>query len=133
VGAFPRTVAQAAEGTGEAYRGTVARVVAAEDIAEASPRTVAQGAVGLRPAKLAFAEVILAEPPLAEQPMARPVRLPPGPAVRLRTSRRSARCFPSDRHNCCRMPYSFLLLKPDSSQSIRVWPAAQASQPEQIL
>jgi hypothetical protein len=108
--ASQRTVARAAEDTAEAFRGTAAQVGAAVDIAEARPSTVAKEAVGLQLAELAFAEVILAEQPLAEQPMARPVLLPPGQAVRLRTSRRSARCFPSDRHNCCRMPYSILSL-----------------------
>jgi hypothetical protein len=133
VEASPRTVAQAAEGIAEVSRGTVAQVVVAEDIAEALPRTAARVAVGLPLEELVLAEVILAELPLAEQPMARPVHLLPGPSARLRISHRSVRCFPSARHNCCRMPYSFPLLKPDSSHSFRVRPAdAQASEPQQI-
>ena len=90
---------------------------AAEEIVEASPRRVAQVAVGLPPAEQA----------LAEQPLERPVRFPLSPSDRLRISRRSVRCLLIDRHNCCKMPYSFSLLKPDSSQSFRVRLAAAAA------
>jgi hypothetical protein len=108
VEASPRTVAQgSAEDIAEASPRTVAQGV--EDIAEAFPRTVAQGPAGMPLAGQPFAEQAL-----AEQPLARPVRLLFGPSDRLRISRRSVRCFPIDRHNCCKMPYYFSLLKPNS-------------------
>jgi hypothetical protein len=67
-----------------------------------------------------LAEQPFAEQALAERPRARPARPQIGLSDRLRISRRSVRCLPFDRHNYCKMPYPFSLLKPDSSRRIRL-------------